>query len=93
MNYKDFEFWSKEKLWKLRKEICLGSLYLHDYENSFGIPEDDCCSFFDSFIEWCWIVESEEENGLKEWEDIHKKYDNADELWDYFYGMEYPFGE
>ena len=35
MNYKDFEFWTKEKLWKLRKEICLGSLYLHDYENSF----------------------------------------------------------
>ena len=93
MNYKDFEFWNKEKLWKLRKEICLGSLYLHHYENSFDIPAEICCNFFDGFVEWCWIIEEEKENGLKTWEDIYKKYDNADELWDYFYGMEYPFGE
>ena len=93
MNYKDFDFWNKEKLWKLREEICLGSLYINDYENSFGVPERVCCNFFDGFVEWCWIVESEEENGLTEWKDILDKYDNADELWDYFYGIEYPFGE
>ena len=93
MNYKDFNFWNKEKLWKLRKEICLGSLYIHDYENSFDIPAEICCSFFDSFCEWCWIIENEEEIGLTEWKDLLDKYDNADELWDYFYGMEYPFGE
>ena len=93
MSYKDFDFWNKDKLWKLRTEIILGSLYYHHYENSFGIPEKACCDFFDSFIEWCWIIESEEDNGLTKWEDLVKKYDNADELWDYFYGMEYPFGE
>ena len=93
MNYKDFDFWDKEKLWKLRTEICLGSLYYHHYENSFGIPEKVCCDFFDGFVEWCWIVEDEEENGLTEWKDILDKYDNADELWDYFYGIEHPFGE
>ena len=65
MNYKDFEFWNKEKLWKLRKEICLGSLYLHHYENSFDIPAEICCNFFDGFVEWCWIIEEEKENGLK----------------------------
>lgn len=93
ITYKDFEFWNKEKLWNLRKEICLGSLFINHYENSFGIPEKDCCSFFDSFVEDCWDIESEEENGLTEWKDILDKYDNAECLWDYFYGMEYPFGE
>ena len=93
MNYKDFDFWTMGKLWKLRKEIVLGSMYYSDYENSFGIPEKACCDFFDGFVEWCFIIESEKENGLTEYEDIYKKYDNAVELWDYFYGMEYPFGE
>lgn len=93
MNYKDFNFWSKEKLWELRKEIRLGSLYYSDYENSFDIPKDICSNFFDGFIEWCWIIEEEKENGLREWNDILNKYDNEIELWDYFYGIEYPFGE
>ena len=93
INYKDFEFWNKEKLWKLRKEICLGSLYINHYENSYGIPEKVCCDFFDGFIEDCWNIESEEENGLTEWKDILNKYDNAESLWDYFYGMECPFGD
>ena len=26
-------------------------------------------------------------------EDIYNKYDNAEALWDYFYSVEYPFGE
>lgn len=93
MNYKDFEFWSMGKLWKLRKEIVLGSMYYSDYENSFGIPEKVCCDFFDGFIDLCFIMESENKNGLTELEDIYKKYDNAVALWDYFYSMEYPFGE
>lgn len=93
MDYKNFDFWNKEKLWKLRREILLGSLCYDDYENSFGIPIRVCFNFFDGFIEWCFIVESEYENGLNKFEDIYNKYDNADELWDYFYGLEYPFGE
>ena len=93
MDFKDFEFWSKEKLWKLRKEICLGSMYYSDYENSFGIPEKTCLEFFDGFIDLCFIMESESKNGLTKYEDIYNKYDNAEALWDYFYSVEYPFGE
>ena len=93
MDYKDYKFWNKEKLWKLRKEIVLGSLFYNDYKNSFDIPEKACFNFFDSFMEYCWDIESEEENGLTEWEDVINKYDNKDELWNYFYGMEYPFGD
>lgn len=92
MDYKDFEFWSQEKLWELRKEICLGSMYYSDYENSFGIPKEDCCAFFDGFIDDCWNIEGEKENGLTDYQDVYNKYDNAEALWNYFYSVEYPFG-
>ena len=42
---------TKEQLWKLRKEIVLGSLYIDDYKNSFGINPENVCDFFNSFIE------------------------------------------
>lgn len=93
MDYKDFEFWSKEKLWKLRKEICLGSMYYSDYENSFDIPKKVCCDFFDGFIDLCFIMEENESEDVIELDYIYDKYDNAEALWDYFYSMEYPFGE
>lgn len=93
MNYKEFDFWCKEKLWELRKEIILGSMYYSDYDNSFNIPRRTCFSFFDGFVEYCFIIENENENGLTEYDDIYNKYDNADELWNYFYGLEFPFGK
>lgn len=93
MDYKNYDFWTMGKLWRLRQEIVLGSMYYSHYENSFGIPEKVCCDFFDSFIEWCFIVEGEKENGFTEYQDIYKKYDNAMALWDYFCGIERPFGE
>ena len=42
---------TKEQLWKLRKEIALGSLYIDDYKNSFGINPENVCDFFNSFID------------------------------------------
>lgn len=93
MTYKDFEFWNKEKLWKLRNEIVLNSLFFSDYKNSFGIPMRDCGNFFDGFIGNCFIIEEENENGLTIFQDIMDKYDNENDLWDYFCGLEYPFGE
>ena len=91
MNYKNFEFWNKEKLWKLRNEICFGSMFYNNYRNSFDIPEKICFYFFDGFIDCCTIIENEKANGLKKHADICNKYDNADELWNYFCGLEYPF--
>lgn len=93
MDYKDFEFWTKEKLWKLREEITLGSMFYVDYRNSFGIPEKICYGFFDGFIDLCFIMEKESKNGLTELVDIYAKYDNAEDLWCYFCAVEYPFGE
>ena len=44
--------WTKENLWKLRKEIKLGSLFITDYRNSFGIDPRKVCDFFDGFLEF-----------------------------------------
>lgn len=42
--------WFKpEYLWQLRQEIMLGSLYVSDYNNSFGIKPEKVCDFFTSF--------------------------------------------
>lgn len=42
--------WLKpEYLWSLRKEIVLGSIYVSDYNNSFGIKPEQVCEFFTSF--------------------------------------------
>ena len=92
MTYKDYDFWTKEKLWQLRQEIVLGSLFLSHYNNSFDIPVDDCCNFFDGFLDDCVSIESEIENCITALEDLYDKYDNADALCDYFYSVEHPFG-
>lgn len=89
-NYNDFEFWNTEKLWELRKEICLGSLFYKDYKNSFGIPEDICANFFDGFLDNCFDIEEERGNSFTI-ETIYELYDNAEELWNYFCGLETPF--
>ena len=53
MEYSDFfdeDGWLKDEyLWPLRQEITLGSMYVSDYNNSFGIKPEKVCDFFTSF--------------------------------------------
>lgn len=58
--------WLKEEyLWPLRKQIVLGSLFISDYENDFGLDPKEVCDFFDSF--WSsYVYELAEEDGLKQ---------------------------
>ena len=44
--------WTKEKLWKLRQEIKLGSLFISDYCNGFGVDPHKVCNFFEGFLEF-----------------------------------------
>lgn len=37
---------------KLRKQIVLNSLYLRDYENSYGIDPHAVQNYFDGFVEY-----------------------------------------
>lgn len=95
--YKDNSFWTKEKLWQLRQEIVLNSLYLHDYENTFGISEKNCCAFFDGYMSYLSELESEQRDLTKKEKEQQAKHpdieeifalDNDDNLWDWFYCFE-----
>lgn len=79
---------TKEQLWKLRQEIVLGSLYTHDYDNSFGIDPSAVCNFFDSFIEDAQMDDYGKPNNRKT-----EEYDNAEDLYNYYCSCENPFGE
>lgn len=37
---------------QLRQQIRVGSLYLADYKNDFGMTKDEVCSLADSYQEW-----------------------------------------
>ena len=59
---------SQTDLWKLRQEIKLGSLFIVDYRNNFGVAPHKVCDFFDGFLE---IVEE----GMQE---DYPSYDDKD---------------
>ena len=61
------------QLWKLRKEVCVNSLFLSDYENSFGIKEEEVCDFFNGYLDFL------EEEMIED----HKDYTD-DMFWDLF---------
>ena len=64
---------SFDELCELRKEISLGSLYLADYRNSFGVDENEVCAYGEGYE-----VELYEEYG-EEWE----KYDTPQNFANY----------
>ena len=76
--------WTKNKLWKLRQEIALGSLYTRDYDNSFGVNERACQDFFDSYLDW--LAEEMQEEGISDsdfWDELDN-YDNAENLYEWY---------
>lgn len=82
---KKFEDLTSAELSKLRKEIVLNSLYVSDYNNSFGFDANDICSFFDGYVSY--LEEIAEEDGFTEWGNILKmfeKYDTEENLYCWF---------
>jgi len=72
---------TKNQLKQLRKEICLNSLFLKDYNNSFYIKEKTVCDFMDSYIEYLHELASDDNyNG----DDVIDRYDNIDNLYNYY---------
>lgn len=77
---------TKEQLWALRRQIVLGSLYLSDYVNTFGIDRHAVCDFFDSFLSFLGEKMADEIPG---YDDRHfskhlRAYDTPDELWEWY---------
>ena len=82
-----------EQLAKLRREIVFGSIFINDYENSFDIDPQICCTFFDGFCDF--IEELMIEDGYTDddyWE-IIDDYDTIENLYEWYLCCEYPFGE
>lgn len=61
-----------EMLPALRSQICLGSIYISDYRNEYGIDPAKLIDIFDAYVEWLDEsgIEDSAEN-LIEWYDDH----------------------
>lgn len=91
-SYKNFKFWNKAKLWKLRNDIVLNSLYITDYYNHFGIPPELVAEFFDGYIEYLGEILDETTNEYT-WQNVFN-LDSKENLWDWFNCFEVcPFEE
>lgn len=81
---KNFADLTTDELWELRQEIVLNSIYVSDYENSFGYHKEDMCLFFDSYLSY--LCELMEEMGIAS-EDHLKcldEFDNPDNLQNWY---------
>ena len=58
---------SFEEIKQLRDEVVLNSLFVKDYENSFGFDPKEVCDFFDGYVERlaCEVYDEAKENGEK----------------------------
>lgn len=80
---------NKAQLKQLRKEICLGSLFIADYENSFGIDPNEVCEFFDGFIEMYESTPRDEwENAIP---DKWYPYDTIENLWNFYLCIDWEY--
>ena len=85
----------KETLWKLRQEIVLGSIYYHDYDNSFGFTANSVCDFFDGYLEELWdraIEAYDEEVTFENDKEVTfenaMEFDTADNLEEWYESLE-----
>ena len=74
---------TKNKLWKLRQEIVLNSLFVADYQNSFGYTAKSVCDFFDGYMDYLDQLAIEEYGNDRSLEQI-LSFDDAENLhnWD-----------
>ena len=89
---KRFENFNVEDLQQLRKEIVLNSLFVSDYNNSFGISAKSVCDFFDSYMSFIWDIAHNEDNfivgypdyGDHTYDEFFEKYDTIENLYEWY---------
>lgn len=59
----DIHSLTEEQLKKMRSEICAGSCYLSDYNNSMFVDRNVVCAYCDSYLEW---IEREKKEDTRE---------------------------
>ena len=77
---KRFEDLTRRDLIKLRKEIVLNSLFISDYENSFGFSPKSVNFFFDSYISFLDELAEEDNFNTDDINEFFNKYDTIDNL-------------
>lgn len=83
-----FQDLNKEQLWALRKEITLNSLFIADYENSFGFAAKSVCDFFDGYMNYLWELADGDGKKNLSVPELVKEYDNEDNLFDHYWGAD-----
>jgi hypothetical protein len=88
---KRFENFTKEDLQSLRNEIVLNSLFVSDYNNSFGISANSVCDFFDSYMEFLSELAFEDNfkigdpsKGMHTYSEFFEKYDTIENLLEWY---------
>lgn len=79
-----FDEMTREDLAKLRKDIILNSVYVEDYENSFGFSAKSMCEFFDGYVSF--LDELAEEDGvvIEDTFEFFDMYDNTENLYSWY---------
>lgn len=70
---------SIEELKKLRRQICGGSMYISDYNNTLGVFNETAYDYYEGF--WEYLCE--------EYGDSAEEHDTQEEFAEYCYGIEY----
>jgi hypothetical protein len=75
--------WTESKLWELRLEIKLNSLFVSDYGNTFGVDPKVACDFFDGYMDY---LEDELHPDGKTFDDLNAVFalDNPENLWKWY---------
>ena len=79
---------SKKDLQVLRNEIVLNSLFISDYENSFGIDSRQVYAFFDGYLNYLEELMFENDCTDENYFDNLEKYDTLKNLWNYYNELE-----
>ena len=79
---------SKKDLQVLRNEILLNSLFISDYENSFGLDLWEVNAFFDGYLDCLEDLMLENDCSDENYFDNLEKYDTLENLWNYYNELE-----
>ena len=74
---------TKNKLWALRQEIVLNSLFVADYQNSLGYTRQSVYFFFDGYMDYLEELAIEEHGSDCSLEQIFR-FDDPDNLYDWY---------
>ena len=80
---KNFEDLNIDELWMIRNEITINSLFIADYNNSFGFNPKDISTFFDGYFDYICELCEEKESELT-LTNVLNNFDNKENLLSWF---------